>query len=440
MKVKLIAGLFVCLTTPVALLQAAPGASAAGPNDLDRFRHQTPVTNRTSFATNIPGVAAKFRLLLSQGSSALQAKQYDLAISRFTAALQMNPDKNTASVVYNFRSRAYIHKQQLDKALEDANAAMRLNPGYYDPYVARGLVYRFRGNLDKAISEYNTAIQLNPNAFLAYNNRGIAYSRKAQEERAIQDFNEAIRLNSNYADGYMNRGTSYEALGNLDRAMADYGEAIRRNPRVENAHYNRGRLSAAMGHSDRAITDLTETIRQGGEATAYAYEIRARVYDELGRLAEAAADYDHAIRAAPKNAAGYITRGDAYFAKGDDAAAASNYAKAKQMAPNDGIVLSSVAWFKATCPNGSFRNGGDAVQESMKACGLTKWKNWNDLDTLAAASAETGDFDKALKYETQALNQKGVPAGTRKKMQDHLRMFQQHKPWREESKLRRSRN
>jgi hypothetical protein len=129
----------------------------------------------------------------------------------------------------------------------------------------------------------------------------------------------------------------------------------------------------------------------------------------------------------------------AFFAKGEDAAAASNYASAKQMAPTDAVILGAIAWFKATCPDGSFRNGKEAIQESMKACEITRWKNGDHLDTLAVAYAETGDFGKATKYATQALNAKGLPDGTRKKIQKHLRLFQQQKPWREESKLRKAR-
>jgi hypothetical protein len=36
------------------------------------------------------------------------------------------------------------------------------------------------------------------------------------------------------------------------------------------------------------------------------------------------------------------------------------------------------------------------------------WKDENIIDTLAAAYAETGDFDSAVRYTAQALAVKGI--------------------------------
>lgn len=348
-------------------------------------------------------VAAQFQPLVWQGASALEAKKYDLAISRFTAALQMNPDKNTASVLYNLRAKAYIYQRRWDQAFHDANAAIRLNPGFYDPYVARAIVYRSRGNLEKAIGEYNTAIQLNPNAIRAYNNRGIAESKRGRQERAVADFDRALRVDPNFADAYMNRAIAYEEMGKLDRAIADLDQAIRLDPKVDYGRYNRGRLHGAMGNFDKAILDLTEAIRQGGDG------------DDIADT--------HRIRA------------NAYKEKGNYSAASSDYAKARQMSPRNDAALNALAWFRATCPDASFRNGRQAVEDATKACELTKWEDGDNIDTLAAAYAEVGDFGNAVKYQSQAISKAVLSAEARKDMEQRLRTFKQGRPWREKSKL-----
>src|SRR5205807_8728430 len=71
-------------------------------------------------------------------------------------------------------------------------------------------------------------------------------------------------------------------------------------------------------------------------------------------------------------------------------------------------ALSDRAWFQATCPDSSFRNGQQAVKDAKAACSIMQWKDEDMIDTLAAAYAETGDFDSAVRYAAQALAVKGI--------------------------------
>jgi tetratricopeptide (TPR) repeat protein len=75
---------------------------------------------------------------------------------------------------------------------------------------------------DRAIEDFNQAIRLNPNHTEALSNRGAAYNGKGQYDRAIEDFNQAIRLNPNLAIAFYNRGFSWERKNDLQRALADF--------------------------------------------------------------------------------------------------------------------------------------------------------------------------------------------------------------------------
>jgi hypothetical protein len=50
------------------------------------------------------------------------------------------------------------------------------------------------------------------------------------------------------------------------------------------------------------------------------------------------------------------------------------------------------------------------------------------IDTLAAAYAEGGDFDSAVRYAQQALAIKDISPKVSKRIQAHLALFQQHQP------------
>ena len=50
------------------------------------------------------------------------------------------------------------------------------------------------------------------------------------------------------------------------------------------------------------------------------------------------------------------------------------------------------------------------------------------VDTLAAAYAETGDFDSAVKYQTQAISL--APDGPQKaEYRDRLKLYREKKPY-----------
>jgi tetratricopeptide (TPR) repeat protein len=70
-------------------------------------------------------------------------------------------------------------------------------------------------------------------------------------------------------------------------------------------------------------------------------------------------------------------------------------------------ALNDREWLRATCPDPSIRNGQLAIADAKKACELTKWKFASEIDILAAAYAEAGDFDSAIRYEQQAISTAG---------------------------------
>ena len=61
------------------------------------------------------------------------------------------------------------------------------------------------------------------------------------------------------------------------------------------------------------------------------------------------------------------------------------------------------AWLRATCPDAQYRDGKLAVESAQRACELTNWHNPGELEVLAAACAEAGDFGSAVKWQENAL-------------------------------------
>ena len=71
--------------------------------------------------------------------------------------------------------------------------------------------------------------------------------------------------------------------------------------------------------------------------------------------------------------------------------------------PNDPRLANSLAWFLATMPDEKLRDGPQALETARRAAELTKHQDPTVLRTLAAAYAETGDFDQAIRTAQRAI-------------------------------------
>ena len=233
---------------------------------------------------------------------------------------------------------------------------------------------------------------------------------------------------------YLWRGVASGKLGDLSRALADYTAAIESDPTVQHVHYYRGTLYSRRGEFSKAISDLTIALRRESDK-AWVYGSRGAAHAEMGRKEAARSDYEQVTRLPAKEGADYSMRGRAYFALGQYKAAASDHAMAQRMEGGRAFVLNGAAWFEATCPDPAFRDGRAAVRNATRACERTRWKDPATIDTLAAAYAEAGDFDRAIKFESQALSLATALPHESSLLREHLRLFQEHKPFRQIPKV-----
>jgi len=141
--------------------------------------------------------------------------------------------KEVVGIILNNRGSAYYTKEDLERAIQDYNNAIKLNPKFVEAYFNRGSVYYTKGDLERAIQDYNNAIKLNPKFVEAYFNRGSVYYDKGVK-KTVQEYERALH-DQNYVNSHNNKGIACHLKGYFKRAIQNYNEAIKLNPNFTEA-------------------------------------------------------------------------------------------------------------------------------------------------------------------------------------------------------------
>jgi len=150
----------------------------------------------------------------------------DLPIRGCTAVIEAGQQMLVQLVAaYNNRGVAHRSNGDIDRAIEDYDQAIRLNPDYYVAINNRGVALMNKGELDRAIADFDRTIQLRPDYFAAFYNRAVALGRKGLFERAIADYDVIIKVDARNAIFLHERGTMKAKMGDQIGADADFRRA-----------------------------------------------------------------------------------------------------------------------------------------------------------------------------------------------------------------------
>jgi tetratricopeptide (TPR) repeat protein len=199
-----------------------------------------------------------------------------------------------------------------------------------------GMFLLDRGQLDDALSHLQTALSIRSGSGHAHYNLSLAL---------IHD----------------DIGNVLARKGRLDEAVAELSEASRLEPNYPDAHYNLGTVLFQNGDTDGAIAEWRIT-----------------------------------LSIQPHDADVQTSLGNALIQKGELREAIEHYEAALRTAPDSVLPLNNLAWILSTSPDAALRNGSKAVALAKDANRLSQNNNPIFVRTLAAAFAETGQFETAI--------------------------------------------
>ncbi|MBU1342567.1 MAG: tetratricopeptide repeat protein [Proteobacteria bacterium] len=326
---------------------------------------------------------------LRAGKEYAKRSDYRRAIKKYSEMIEKNPDYWK---VYVYRSVAYEEINKIDLAIVDLSSGLKLIPkidkGYGKLprdewaliYVKRGTLYHKTNFYNKAIDDYDKALELDPQCIGAYFYRAGTKEKINQLSAAIEDYSKTVDMMSKLLSGisnseksmvYLNRAIIYRKQNKFDFALADHHRAIKIDGSAK-AFLSRGITLCKMENFEKAISDFDKSIKiNPSDETAYIYRASTRLITncDLKKILE---DYYSVIG---------IRNID------DDT---------RQ------LVYNQIAWLLATAADDNIRDREKAVAYAQKAVGIKA--DCRSLDTLAVAFAGNGKYEDAINTHRQAID------------------------------------
>lgn len=203
------------------------------------------------------------------------------------------------------------------------------------------------------------------------------------------------------------------------------------------------------GDYENAIELYTQSISDSPSAAIYGN--RAACHARLEDFANAIADYSKAIQLTEADSTLKESSRDRLLhswlfhraftnqRSGNDTAAIPDYERT--IALDEKIfgsavgpesrrpdAMNNLAWILATSKNPSVRDAKRALIFAGKECERTEWKEAATLDTIAAAYAADGDFEKAIEMQQKAISLNKV-AERQSGFEERLNVYQSGKPF-----------
>lgn len=334
-------------------------------------------------------------VLVEKASALLFLEQPGDALDSAEMALSVEPRNLAAFMV---KGRAYVMLRQLATAVDVYKKALDANPQAWEPAHMLASISQMQGDFGQAIDWYEKVVTNNPDNPELWTEYALLLHSNGVSRRALSAADRAVELAPANPAYLNNRGMIQLSLNNVKGAKADFSAA----------------LKAVPGHQE-AMLNYANVLRSGG------------------LLAESLALLEGAVKRYPDFVRAYVGKMYTLSAMGEYQSALVEIRNAYNLAPADPYVLNEYAWFLATSPEDSVRNGILAVQLAKECTLYEPAPVPGHYDTLAAAYAEAGDFEKAMEAEQQAIRlglSSGLPESVLQRWQNRLLDYQMHIPFR----------
>jgi len=230
------------------------------------------------------------------------------------------------------------------EAVELIESALQVDPGQARAHCNLGAALQDLGQPERALASYDTALRLDPQYALAWDNRGNTLRRLDRLPEALDAYERALALRADYADAWCHRAIVLLELGRPADAVASAERALAARPAWPEALLALGNALQALERHGDAVDAYDRALaqdRQAGRADLWC--ARGAALKKSGRLDEALASYDQALRLRPDYALAAHYRANVLRALGRTDEAIAGYRRALELGADAGEIRFALA-------------------------------------------------------------------------------------------------
>lgn len=353
------------------------------------------------------------------------------ALLHYQKSAELRPDY--AQAWHNLGS-TLVQTGDPERALEPLAKALGLEPLFTEGWIDSGVALLRLARPAEAGAKFQRALEIDPKAARAESGLALALLQAGKVEEALQHASRAVELAPAFAEAQNNLGTVLLAAGRHEEAGRAHAEAVRLAPDAATFAFNLGNLLLQQGRLAEAREHFEVTVRLQPDLADAHYNLGYLALRD-DRVPAALEHLREAVRLRPGHVSSRSSLALALMKGGAAAEAVREYEAALQTDPRLLSALNNLAWIRATAPEAALRDGARALELAERAMGVSGGRDASVLKTLAAAQAESGRFDEALRSARQAqdIAQKQGAAELAASVQECVRLFESGKPCRDEA-------
>lgn len=264
---------------------------------------------------------------------------------------------------------------------------------------------------------------------VAHYNLGDVLLKAGDPRAAVPHYAEAVRLAPEFGDAHNKLGSALGALGRNDEAIAELQLALQTSNTAD-VHHNLGFAYAKEGRIDDALREFQAALALDPDHELSLVHFGAAL-GAANRLAESETPLRHALALDPGNLEARRLLAVTLTRENRVEEAIHEYGEILRANPDDLDALINVAWVRATHADAAHRDGAEAVRLAERARDHSGDPFPVLYSTLAAAYAEAGRFDDAVRAGGRAL---ALADSTRDSLEasrdaERLRLYRAGKPF-----------